>query len=349
MHPTTPAPSPWILAPEVHRLGLLTPAATPADRLPAPTPDASPPEGAPFDVVVIGSGPAGLQAALTLGRGQRRVAVVEGTARRNAAAHAIHNVIGSDGAEPKAFRDAAWHDLATYGVVRIPGDVDGIDGTCGAFVVTVGNRQLPARRVVLATGMVDQLPSWPGLRELWGPTVFQCPFCHGHELRGRRWGIVVNGGLPAAHLALFAVWTRDLIVFTDGTPLDPAALEVLGAHGVPWVDGPIEALRPSGDNPSHLGAVVVNGSEVACDALVLRPPQAVVPLVQALDLPCTEMGMVSVDEMGRTPVPGIYAVGDTTTPMQAVVGGMALGLKAAAALCFELAHEDWDARLDAEA
>lgn len=293
------------------------------------------------DVLVVGSGPAGLQAALTLGRGQRTVAVVEGGQRRNARAHAIHNVLGFDGVDPQTYRDAAWADLEAYGVVRVAGEVEAIDGVIGAFRTVVGGAAIRARRVVLATGMRDRLPDWPGLDALWGPTVFQCPFCHGHEVRGLRWGVFVDDPSGWMHLPLFLAWTSDLVVFADGVEPDEGTAAALASREIAVVQGPIEALVPREDAPERIAGVVVGGKTTPCDALVLRPPQEVVSLVADLGLDLDELGFVSVDDMGRTSEPGVWAVGDTTTVMQAVVGGLALGLKTGAILCHELAHEGW--------
>lgn len=293
------------------------------------------------DVAVLGSGPAGLQAALTLARGQRRVVVVTGGARRNDRAHAIHNVITRDGVDPEAFRSAAWSDLDAYGVVPVVGAVVAIEGTEGDFVVRTAETSVRARRVILAFGVRDALPDWEGLDALWGPTVFQCPFCHGHELRGRRWGFFAATPEVAAHLPMYRAWTEDLVLFTGGWTPEPEHAADLAAHGVAVSTGAIGRLVAREDAPDRLAAVVAGGETVPCDALVCHPPQEAVALVDALGLARDEAGFVAVDGFGRTSVAGLSAAGDATTRMQSAVNAMATGQLAAAGICMALAQEDW--------
>jgi thioredoxin reductase len=295
-----------------------------------------------IDVAVIGSGPAGLQAALTLARGQRSVAVVEGRERRNAAATHVWNVIGRDGTPPQAFRDQAWADLGRYPVRRVAGEVLAVSGGPGGFRVETAEGGVVARRVLLATGVFDTLPGWAGLGALWGDTVFQCPFCHGHALRGLRWAVWVPGPELMARMPLLRAWTHDLVVLTDGWEPDVGVTEGWARRGVAWFPAPIADLLPASGDARAIGAVrLADGQEVLCRALVLTPTQRATKGVGDLGLALDGSGFVAVDALGRTSVAGISAAGDATTRFQSAVAAMASGQLAAAGLCHDLAEEDW--------
>ena len=158
-----------------------------------------------FDVVVIGGGPAGLQATLTLARGQRRVALVDGGAPRNQRAVQVHNFVSRDGIPPKDFRAESRRQLEGYGVRLVQGLVRGVHGEPDGFTVDVDDdTRLEARRIVVALGVRDVLPDWSGLAALWGDTIFQCPYCHGHEVRGTRWAVYAD----SPHMPQLALLAR---------------------------------------------------------------------------------------------------------------------------------------------
>ena len=205
------------------------------------------------DILIVGAGPAGLAAALTLGRANKRALLCDAGPRRNATATHIHNFVTRDGTPPDAFRLVAREQLAAYpGVVVRDDAVVGIAGERGAFQVALASGEVAgARRVLLCTGMIDELPEIEGYSELWGRSIFQCPYCHGWEVRGSRWGYLASER-TAAHLGMFATmlrgWTRDVVVFTGG------AVEVaddvragLHAAGVRVETAPIERLHAAGD------------------------------------------------------------------------------------------------------
>lgn len=296
-----------------------------------------------YDVLIAGGGPAGLSAALALGRARKRVLVCDAGQRRNAAATEIHNFVTRDGTPPDEFRRIAREQLAAYPNVTVQdARIEAITGERGAFRASVSTGTVEARRVLLATGMVDEMLPLAGFRELWGRSIFQCPYCHGWEIRDTRWGYLV---LPhsAAHLVPFAVqargWTSDLVVFTGGavelTGEQRAALE---AVGIRIETARIERLRAGA---SGLDAIeLADGSAVPRDALFVHPPQRQIDMVIALGLTLDDDGYVAVEPMKReTSVPGIYAAGDLTTRGQAAILAAAAGMQAAAAINVELTLE----------
>ena len=275
-----------------------------------------------YDAIVIGGGPAGLQAALTLGRIHRSVLVVDSGAYRNAPAEHLHNLIGSDGMPPADLRAAARRDLAAYATVEYaPGTVAEIRGDAGDLeVVFPDGHSEPTRAVVLATGVTDELADIPGLAEQWGRRVAHCPFCHGHEFAGKRIGILAPDPARLAHLSgLLRPISSDLVPVAD--------VVRIAEHG----DG--------------LRLTLADDSTVDVDGLFAASTVRVSPLVAALGLEVGASGAVLIDPMGRTSRPGIYAAGDTAHvrelpgPMQSIATAIAAGMSAGATVAADaLAH-----------
>jgi thioredoxin reductase len=297
----------------------------------------------PYDVVIIGGGPAGLSAALALGRARKRVLLCDSGTRRNAAAEQIHNFVTRDGTPPDEFRHIGRQQLARYPNVEArDARVESISGSRGAFRVGLTSEVVDARRVLLCTGMIDEMLPIPGFRELWGHSVFQCPYCHGWESQDRRWGYLALAA-SSSHLLPFALqargWSRDVVVFTGGTFDVPEETRArLDAAGIRLETTPIARLVA---REHRLEAVELsNGTGVPCEVLFAHPPQRQVELVRALGVDLDDDGYVRVDPMKReTSLPGIYASGDLTTRMQGAMFGAASGTQAAAMLNVELTME----------
>ncbi len=293
-----------------------------------------------FDVVIVGGGPGGLAAALTLGRARKRTLLLDAGPRRNARAVHIHNFVTRDGSTPDDFRQLGRQQLTPYPNVEVR-DEPALDvtGSRGAFALRLSTGTVQARRVLLCTGMIDEPPAIDGLAERWGHSVYQCPYCHGWEVQDRPWGYLVLPG-SAAHMLPFALqaraWTREVTVFTGG------AIEIaddvraqLAATGMRVEHAPLARLH--GPSP-HLEAVeLTDGTTVPCAALFTHPPQRHVPLVQALGLALDDDGLVKTDPMRReTSVPGLYAAGDLTTRGQAAIFAASAAVQAAAMINMEL-------------
>lgn len=290
-----------------------------------------------YDVAVIGAGPAGLQAAQTLGR-MHRSAVVFGTDRyRNDPTGHLHNFIGHDGAPPAELRAAGRKDAEAYADVTFrDAEVTRVSGELGDFVLEVaGEEPVRARRVLLATGVRDSLPDVPGVAEEFGDRIAHCPFCHGHEFAGTRVGLV--GAAP--HVAMMAAMVQpiaaELVVLTDGGALDEATTATLDALGVPVATAALVAVRRDGDG---LAVELSGGETLSLGGLFVKTEWAQsAPHSAQLGLETSEMGAVLVDAFGRTSVPGVYAAGDLAQPpgfpmpMASVLVAASGGLIAAAA------------------
>ncbi|MEP6863064.1 MAG: NAD(P)/FAD-dependent oxidoreductase [Deltaproteobacteria bacterium] len=292
------------------------------------------------DVVIIGGGPSGLSAALALGRARKRVLLCDAGLRRNAAAVHVHNFVTRDGTPPEDFRQIARAQLATYANVEIrDSGVAAITGERNAFTVRLGSgEELRARRVLLATGMVDEMLPIEGFRELWGHSIFQCPYCHGWEIQDQRWGFLVQAD-HAAHAAPFALMargftTRGLTVFGE-LPEDVRAQ--LRAADISIAAAPVRRLLA---RDGQLTAIeLADGTVVACEALFVHPPQHQVALVDSLGL-AVEDSYLRIDPMTReTSRPGIYAGGDLATRMQSAIIAAAAGMQAAAMINIELSAD----------
>lgn len=282
------------------------------------------------DVAVIGGGPAGLQAALTIGRVHRRATLFDDGRYRNGAVAHMHNVVTHDGTPPASFRAAARAELAAYATVEVREErveaVRPVDG--GAFVLTTASGAgLTASALVLATGMRDELPAVEGLDALWGDLVAACPFCHGHEAAGRRVGIL--GGVAAPHQSrILGPVAGSLVVLPheDDAPTDlPGGVEV--------VTGRVVRAAREGD---EVVLTLEDGRQERVAALFVAPAShQAAPFAEQLGLELNPSGCVRIDELGRTSRAGVLAGGDLAhqaalpMPMVSVVQAMAGGQLAA--------------------
>lgn len=294
------------------------------------------------DVVIIGGGPAGLQAALTLGRMHRKVLLVDSGDYRNAAARHMHNLVTLDGVPPAEFRARARTDLAAYATVSLlDGRVQSVEGEAGAWtVLTDGQYAVHAAAIVLATGLRDTLPATPGLESLWGEVVAHCPYCHGHEFAGRPVGLLGVGPSTLHLVDLMTPIASSLVALADGVAPDSEVLEGLRTRGVEVRHEPVMGVCPS-----SLGAEIslAHGGSVEVGGLfVTTTLSQSAPFAEQLGLTVLPSGCVEIDEFGRTSRTGIYAAGDLAhrpalpMPIASVLAAAAAGQIAAAGLSADL-------------
>jgi thioredoxin reductase len=289
-----------------------------------------------YDVVVVGGGPAGLSAALVLGRARRRVAVVDGGAPRNAPAAHMHGFLSRDGTSPADLLEAGRNEAAAYGVEFIDGQVVSIEP--GFSVALADGETLEARRLLIATGATDELPSIPGLRERWGEDFLHCPYCHGWEVRDQRLGMLCTGAGSVEHAQLIRQWSDDVIFFTHTHDLTEAEREQLAACRIRIVGGEVRALVVQDDR--LWGVELDDGRTVERAALFIRP--ALRPRLDGLVELGFELddGFVRVDGAGQTTVQGVWAAGNVANPRAQVITAAGEGSAAAISINADLVQED---------
>ena len=254
-----------------------------------------------YDVIVIGGGPAGLQAALTLGRMHRPVLVLDSGTYRNDPTHAMHNVAGFDGVKPADYRAAAHRDLAEYATVEVRrlavSTVSG-DGESGFRVELADGTTAWGRRVVLATGVRDTLPDKPGLEDLFGDLAAHCPYCHGHEFAGTHVALLGSGPHVAMVALLMQRIASRLTVLADGGELDPATRELLDRAGVGVRPEPVTGFSRAG-SCARVGFASGRDEEVGGVMVATTFAQAA-PFAEQLGLTLLPSGCVEVDLLGRS-------------------------------------------------
>jgi thioredoxin reductase len=300
-----------------------------------------------YDVVIIGGGAAGLSAALVLTRARRRVAVVDAGQPRNAPAAHMHGFLGSDGLPPTALLAAGGNEVAGYGGHLISGTVASISvyagsasGTHRRFeVVLEEGHSLSARRVLITTGLRDDVPDIPGVRERWGRDVLHCPYCHGYEVRDQPLGVLGGTAEAVVHAHLIRQWSDDVVYFANGSTLTADQRDQLVARAIGVVNDPVTRLVIDDD---HLtGVQLDSGRVVPRKAVFLRP--RFVPhdsLLTGLGCATHHNGWVVVDATGRTSIPGVWAAGNAVNPRAQVITAAGEASSAAIAINNDLVDED---------
>lgn len=283
-----------------------------------------------------------MSAALVLGRSLRHTLVFDHGAPRNLAADHAHNLFTRDGTPPVALHEIARRQLATYGVGTCEREVTRIEPVEKGFEVTDAEGEAyRARRILLATGVADDVPSWPGFERFWGQSVFHCPYCHGWESRERRIAVLGNRSEKEAMagVEIMRGWTRDLVLCTDGeVELGEGVRDLLALLHVEVREERIRALHGDGSLET---VEFTDGTRMPCGGMYLHPPQHVRgELVRDLGCRLENTGLVEVGADHQTSVPGVYAAGDMTSTLQQVVTAAASGTSAAISLNRALLADD---------
>jgi thioredoxin reductase/2-polyprenyl-3-methyl-5-hydroxy-6-metoxy-1,4-benzoquinol methylase len=306
-----------------------------------------------FDTVIVGGGAAGLSAAVTLGRARRSVAVIDAGQPRNAPADGVHGFLTRDGLSPLELTRIGREEAESYGATVIVGTVTATRGSLGHFVVTLTDgSEVTGRRLLITTGLVDELPDIPGVREHWGHNVVHCPYCHGWEIRDGAIGILGTGPRAVHQALLFRQWSERITLFLHTAP-EPTEQEweQLAARGITVIEGAVESLKTVDD--ALRGVVLAGGREFALDAVVVAPQfSARTELFVGVGATISEhpsgAGLqVDTDPMGATSVPGVWAAGNVSDLMAQVVVAAAEGLRAASAINADLLMEDVRTAVDA--
>jgi thioredoxin reductase len=300
------------------------------------------------DVAVVGGSAAGLAVALQVARQRRSVIVVDDGTPRNAPAAHMHGYLGREGAPPSELTTVGGEEVRSYGGEVLRGRVlDVHPAEHGRFrLALTGGHEILARRVVVASGIVDELPAIDGLAERWGRDVLHCPFCHGFEVRDQRVVQIVTHPMGLHPTALLGHLTDRLtVVVHDADGVDEAALEQLEAAGIEVVVDPVRRIVP-GEDGAVRAVELSNGREIGADAVMVGTRFRT--RLEALDAAGLEPSphptglgdVLEVDPMGQTAVAGIFAAGNVTDPSMQVLHAAAHGTKVGAGVAFSLAEED---------
>ncbi|MCU0358520.1 MAG: NAD(P)/FAD-dependent oxidoreductase [Cyclobacteriaceae bacterium] len=297
-----------------------------------------------FDVIVVGGSYAGLSAAMALGRALQKVLIIDGGMPANRFTPYSHNFITHDGRPPVEIASLARKQVAEYVTVkRMEGLLAQVEKEKHEFVVQLDSRQTYyTKKMIFATGIIDQLPDIPGLMDCWGKSVLHCPYCHGYEVRDETTGILGNGDYGFEFSGLISNWTRQLTLFTNGqSTLSPGQAAKIRHRQIPIVEKAIAQLDHH--NGSLQRIIFKDGTATFIKALYVRPSfvqQCSIPEVLGCEL--TEDGYIKVDNSQRTTVHGVYACGDNTTRIRTVANAVAMGTTAGMMVNKELVMEEFE-------
>ncbi|QNE74748.1 FAD-binding protein [Streptomyces finlayi] len=304
-----------------------------------------------YDVVVVGGGAAGLSGAVALSRARRSVLVIDAGEPRNEPAAHVHNYLGREGTAPSELLAAGRAEAAGYGAEIAEGTVVSagkLPDEEGFLVVREDGAAVAARRLLVTTGLVDELPPVPGLAERWGREVLHCPYCHGWEVAGRPIGIIAVSPMAVHQALMWRQWSEDITLFRHtGPEPDDAEYEQLAARGIAVVDGEVAGLQVDGDRLT--GVRLAGGRVIAREAVVVQPRfTARSEVLRSLGLVAAEQEMaghvvgtyIAADPTGATEVPGVWVAGNVASLTEQVIGAANAGLKAAAAINADLTADD---------
>mgnify|MGYP003574900408 CR=1 FL=1 len=289
------------------------------------------------DALIIGGGPAGLSCALTLARGGRSVFVVDNNQPRNAPALHMQNFPSRDGTPPAEFKKQILKDLEKYEHVQILNQ-EVVD--LKEFKLTTSKGIIEFKKLVLAYGVLDLLPEIPGLKNLWGKSVFHCPYCHGYEYRNTPMALMGNHEYLHHMTPLVYGLSQDIIVFSHGEKLPDELKEKLLHKKIKFYEEKVVSFHTQGENLQEVE--LEGGKKISRNYLFMRPMQKPKsPLGEKLGCELTPQNLYVVDDFGRTTVKNVYAAGDIAVLRQSVLNASASGSNVGASVNFDLQSENF--------
>lgn len=296
-----------------------------------------------FEVIIIGGSYSGLSAAMSLGRSLRQVLVIDSGLPCNRQTPHSHNFITQDGEKPAVISAKAKLQVDIYKTVQFYNGlaVKAFKTENGFEIETESGAIFSSRKVLFATGVKDLLLEIDGFAACWGITILHCPYCHGYEVKNEKTAIIANGEMGFEYAKLISNWTKDLRLCTNGkSELTSEQTQTLKSHGVLILEEEIESFE---HHEGYIKNIIFkNGERVEVKAIYARPPfEQHCPIPKTLGCDNNEQGLLKVDAMQKTNIPGIFASGDCTTPMRSVAIAVSTGSFAGAVINKELIDEDF--------
>jgi thioredoxin reductase len=294
-----------------------------------------------YDVVVVGGGAAGLSAALVLSRARRNILVLDAGHPRNAPAAHMQGFLSRDGMPPSELLAHGRDEVRSYGGQVVTGAVEAITAchNGGFRVLYSGGHQVTTRQVLLATGLRDELPDIPGLRERWARDVLHCPYCHGHEVRDQPLGVIGITPDAVRYSQIVRQWSDDVVFFAPDSMLTKTQRTELVARAIGVVEGNVRRIRTT---EGRLSGVEMNDGRVIPREALFVPPRFVPnnDLLVTLGADLDENGWVRTDTGGATSVSGLWVAGNLANPRAQVITAAGEGSAAAIAMNAVLVDDD---------
>jgi thioredoxin reductase len=294
-----------------------------------------------YDVVVIGGSAAGLSAALVLSRARRSVLVIDAGAPRNAPAPHMHGFLSRDGIPPKDLLEAGRREVKSYGGETMSGcAVDVVpQGKSGFTILLADGGPVMARRLLMTTGLRDELPDIPGLRSRWAHDVLHCPYCHGYEVRDQPLGVIGGSAEAVRYAQIIRQWSDDVVLFMPADALSADQRNQLAARDIGIVEGTVRGLRIEDD---HLTGVEVDEGRIVPRRALFVPPRFVPNNKLLIRIGCgtDDNGWPTSDTNGQTDVPGVWVAGNVSNPRAQVITAAGEGSATAININADLVEED---------
>ncbi|WP_247106752.1 NAD(P)/FAD-dependent oxidoreductase [Halalkalibacter sp. APA_J-10(15)] len=295
-----------------------------------------------FDVMIIGGGPSGLSAALVLGRAKRSVLVIDNEQARNLVVQSSHGFLTRDAISPKELRQLAKKELKKYKTVQFCyGTAINLQQSHSTFTIEVGSLQFSAKKVIVASGLKEQLPNINGLKDLYGKYVFSCPYCDGWELRDQKLTVIGNGDKLIEYVKLIRQWSNEIEILTGGPrTFTNKDYDELKHRRIPIMEEEISGFFRE---RNELQIALSNGVVITCDAAFLLKTNAKQQMIlpEHLQVKLKKNGSYETSLHGQTIQRGLYIIGDAAKRFTGLVGAASEGYEAGVHLNKELVEEEW--------